>query len=58
LDGHCLQQLEECHVGVDSAEIPYPETNPTYELNVMFMSFSITERCLNTMKVVQGKGKN
>jgi hypothetical protein len=38
-------------------EAPCPETKPNYELTVMIMSLSITDRCLNTIRVVQGKGK-
>jgi hypothetical protein len=39
-------------------EAPYPETKSTYELTVMFMSLFVTDRCLNTIRVVQGKGNN
>jgi hypothetical protein len=60
-DDHCLQQLEvqpEYQLVFDFYDVPYPEMNPTYDLIVMFMSLPITERCLNTIKVIQGKGKN
>jgi hypothetical protein len=60
-DSHCLQQLQvhpDCHLVAEFYEAPSPETKPNYKLTAMFMSLSVTDRCLNTIRVVQGKGKN
>jgi hypothetical protein len=53
-DGHCLQKLQvhpDCRMVVEYYDAPYPETKPTYELTAMFMSLSMTDRCLNTIRV-------
>jgi hypothetical protein len=49
---------DHCQLVAEFYEVPYPETKPTYELTAMFMSLSMTDRCLNTIRVIQGKGNN
>jgi hypothetical protein len=53
-DGHCLKELQDeilihpdCHLMAEFYEAPNPETKPTSELTVTFMTLSVTYRCLN-----------